>query len=134
MKTPYKILTGFLPLAVVMTAATASAQQSAVRISEVLYRSSSIDYDVFLELSGPAATDLTGLTLVGVNGNGGSEFNTIALTGTIPSDGVYVIVHPNANRHTHTAAGPPTQRGIGNTGQACRVTQCIVPRDRVGDR
>ena len=61
-------------------------------ISEVFYDAvGSDDGQVFVELSGTPGTDLTGLTLEGINGSNGSVTVTIALSGTIPADGLFVL-------------------------------------------
>jgi hypothetical protein len=51
---------------------------------------------VFIEIYGPAGFDLAGWALVGVNGSGGVDYQSITLTGTIPSDGYYVVAHTSA--------------------------------------
>lgn len=66
-------------------------------ISEVLYDSEGFpDSDAFVELHGPANAPLTGVTLVGVNGNGGGDYATIALAGTFDASGLFVVAHPDA--------------------------------------
>lgn len=70
-------------------------------INELLYDSTgSPDTGAFVELRGTPGTSLTGVTLIGVNGNagvsGGPDYNAIALTGTIGTDGLFVIAHANA--------------------------------------
>ncbi|MCA9527986.1 MAG: hypothetical protein KC549_16980, partial [Myxococcales bacterium] len=68
-----------------------------VVINEILYDIDGADAPgVFVELHGPPGTDLTGATLVGVNGSNGSDYAQILLTGTIPGDGFYVVAHPDA--------------------------------------
>lgn len=64
-----------------------------VVIQEVLYDDSGLDgEDIFTELLGPPGMDLTGFTLIGVNGVDGSVYNTVDLIGAvIPSDGLLVI-------------------------------------------
>jgi hypothetical protein len=69
-----------------------------VVINEVFY-----DADVvadreqsFIELHGPAGTSLSGFTLVGVNGNGGADYVSIDLAGTLAADGFHVVAHPDA--------------------------------------
>ncbi|MFT7581187.1 MAG: hypothetical protein ACI9MR_002861, partial [Myxococcota bacterium] len=66
-----------------------------VVISEIVYDSSGFpDTDSFIELHGVPGTALDGVTLVGVNGNGGSEYGTIALSGTLDQAGFYLVAHP----------------------------------------
>lgn len=68
-----------------------------VVINEVLYDIVGADPPgVFIELFGPAGTDLRGFRLVGINGNGGAIYATIQLSGSIPPDGYFVIVHSQA--------------------------------------
>jgi hypothetical protein len=67
-----------------------------VVINEVLYDSVGSDTNVFVELYGPPGAILDGLTLVGINGNGGKIYRTVALTGIIPDDGFFVVAHPDA--------------------------------------
>ncbi|OIP36750.1 MAG: hypothetical protein AUK47_14695 [Deltaproteobacteria bacterium CG2_30_63_29] len=66
-------------------------------IAEILYDTAgSPDTDAFVELAGPAGTSLEGLSLVGINGNGGAEYNVIALSGQLGATGRTVIAHPQA--------------------------------------
>ncbi len=69
---------------------------SKVLINELVYDSVGKDDATFVELKGPAGADLTGYTLVGVNGNGGLLYNVITLTGKIGSDGLFVVGHTAA--------------------------------------
>ncbi len=65
-----------------------------VMLNEILYDTPGSDdtYIMFTELYGPPGTDLDGYTLVGLNGNqGGAEYLTVTLTGTIPADGYFVV-------------------------------------------
>ncbi|MCG3173970.1 MAG: hypothetical protein GMKNLPBB_02187 [Myxococcota bacterium] len=45
----------------------------------------------FIEIAGPAGTSLSGLHLLGTEGNGGDGYKYIALTGSIPASGLYVV-------------------------------------------
>ena len=70
----------------------AAPVQASVLISELMYDASGSDAgEVFVELSGPAGLDLTGFELHGINGNDGSTYKTVALSGLIPADGVFVV-------------------------------------------
>ena len=73
--------------------------QAAAVIQEVLYDGPGTDSDdVFTELFGDPGTDLNGWSLVAINGNDGSIYRTIDLTGqTIPVDGVFVLTTASAN-------------------------------------
>ncbi|MBM4386237.1 MAG: hypothetical protein FJ088_00770, partial [Deltaproteobacteria bacterium] len=65
-------------------------------ISEVLYDSAGSDANTFVELHGPPSTNLAGYSLVGINGNGGSEYNVIELSGTTGSDGLFLVASPTS--------------------------------------
>lgn len=70
----------------------ATPVHSALLISEVFYDASGGDAGkVFVELYGPAGLDLSGYELRGINGSGGDTYKTVALSGLIPPDGVFVI-------------------------------------------
>ncbi len=61
-------------------------------ISEVFYDAVGSDNgQSFVEIYGTAGTVLDGLTLEGVNGSNGAVGPIIALTGAIPTDGVFVV-------------------------------------------
>ena len=65
---------------------------SALVISEILYDAVSSDAgNVFVELFGAPGTDLNGWSLQGVNGTDGSVYKSVALSGVIPLDGVFVV-------------------------------------------
>lgn len=53
-------------------------------INELHYDNSSSDVGEFVEIAGPAGTDLSGWTLVGYNGSNGSSYKTVNLSGAIP--------------------------------------------------
>ena len=66
--------------------------QAQTLISEVLYDAAGTDNgNVFVELFGAPGAVLDGLLLEGVNGADGNVYSTIALSGVIPADGVFVI-------------------------------------------
>ncbi|MEM6730854.1 MAG: hypothetical protein AAF658_04825, partial [Myxococcota bacterium] len=69
-----------------------------VVLNEVFFDQESADGTlVFVEIAGRAGTDLTGYTVVGVNGNGGADYQTISLDGvTIPTDGLVVVARGDA--------------------------------------
>ncbi len=61
-------------------------------ISEVFYDAvGSDDGQSFVELYGQPGSALDGYTLEGVNGSNGSVGPVVALTGAIPSDGLFVV-------------------------------------------
>jgi hypothetical protein len=61
-------------------------------ISEVFYDAAGSDNGlVFVELHGVPGTILDGLSLDGVNGSNGDVTPSLVLTGTIPSDGFFVV-------------------------------------------
>jgi len=55
-----------------------------VFINEIHYDNAGGDVGEAVEIAGPAGNDLSGWLLVGYNGNGGSQYNTIPLAGLIP--------------------------------------------------
>ncbi len=70
---------------------------SGLLISEVRYDSpSSPDTEAFIELHGNPGTMLDGVSVVGVNGNGGGDYAAIDLTGPIPADGIFLITRADA--------------------------------------
>ncbi len=78
---------------------------STVLINEVLYNNEGTDTQdgnfLFIELYGTAGQDLTGYSVVGVNGNSSAsnpDYVVIPLDGyTMPSDGHFVIARPNGD-------------------------------------
>ncbi|MEL6810508.1 MAG: HYR domain-containing protein, partial [Bacteroidota bacterium] len=58
-----------------------------VFINEIHYDNSGADQDEAIEIAGPAGTDLSTYSLVLYNGNGGAEYNNVALSGTIDDEG-----------------------------------------------
>lgn len=56
-------------------------------INEFHYDNSGADTGEFIEVAGPAGTDLTSWSLVLYNGASGASYNTIALSGTLPDEG-----------------------------------------------
>ena len=54
-------------------------------INEIHYDNASTDVDEGIEIAGTAGIDLSGYSLVLYNGNGGAVYNTVSLSGTIPS-------------------------------------------------
>lgn len=60
---------------------------TSVFINELHYDNSSTDVNEFIEIAGPAGTDLTGWSLVLYNGSNGSVYDTQILGGTILDQG-----------------------------------------------
>ncbi len=58
-----------------------------VFINEIHYDNSGGDVDEAIEIAGPAGTDLSTYTITLYNGNGGTEYNEIPLTGSIDDEG-----------------------------------------------
>ncbi len=78
-------------------------------INELVYDSLSVDTadgnSLFVELSGPAGASLDGWELIGVDGNGGTDYRTLSLSGeVIAQDGYFVIAHPRADPDLLTQA------------------------------
>ncbi|MCX6600806.1 MAG: T9SS type A sorting domain-containing protein [bacterium] len=97
---------------VLMLATAASAQ---VMINEFLYDTQGTD-DVnllFTEIYGPPGTNLTGWSLVGINGNNATVYRTVTLQGSIPADGYYVVGNtsqvPNVD---YVCGGAATNTGV----------------------
>jgi predicted extracellular nuclease len=89
MKTNKQIIwsAGFLIMALVLLLALsgiALAQSTPVFINEIHYDNTGGDTDEAVEIAGSADTDLSGWSLVLYNGNGGTVYDTIPLSGLIP--------------------------------------------------
>lgn len=56
-------------------------------INELHYDNAGGDVGEFVEVAGPAGLDLSGWQLIGYNGNGGSSYKTVSLSGTLPDQG-----------------------------------------------
>jgi len=56
-------------------------------INELHYDNSGSDAGEMVEVAGPAGLDLTGYSLVAYNGNGGSSYSTLQLSGVLPDQG-----------------------------------------------
>lgn len=85
---------------------TVSLSAQTVFINELHYDNAGSDVDEFIEIAGPAGTNLTGWTVELYNGSNGSQYETIVLTGTIDDEG--------ANFGALAFAGPSS--GIQNGG------------------
>jgi hypothetical protein len=83
----------FRKLLLILCALVVSNAFAQVMINEFLYDTQGTDDPniMYVEIYGPANTDLSGWSLVGLNGNGGAEYLTVPLDGTIPADGYYVV-------------------------------------------
>ena len=62
------------------------AQASPIWINEIHYDNSGGDINEFVEIAGAAGTDLHGFDLVLYNGNNGSSYNAINLTGLVDDE------------------------------------------------
>ncbi|MBN1553023.1 lamin tail domain-containing protein, partial [bacterium] len=68
-----------------------------IKINEIYINPPGTDVGCYVELYCPGGISLNGLTLVGVNGYNGSDYNTIALTGhSIPTDGYFIIAQDSS--------------------------------------
>ncbi len=65
------------------TDSAAGGGTAQVWINELHYDNSGSDSNEFVELAGSAGTDISGYQLLAYNGNGGSVYKTVTLTGTI---------------------------------------------------
>src|SRR5918992_122410 len=68
-----------------MAPAPVPGASSTVFINEFHYDNASTDTGEFIEIAGPAGTNLTGWRIELYNGNGGARYDNDPLTGTIPS-------------------------------------------------
>ncbi|MEZ4661543.1 MAG: lamin tail domain-containing protein [Caldilineaceae bacterium] len=70
-----------------------------VFINEIHYDNTGIDTGEAIEVAGPAATDLTGWSIVLYNGSNGAVYNTASLTGVLTDQGngfgTVVIAYPS---------------------------------------
>jgi hypothetical protein len=77
---------------------------SALVISELFYDALGADDGLsFVELYGAPGTGLDGLLVEGVNGANGAVTHSLALTGAIPGDGVFVLADDQAGAATLVA-------------------------------
>jgi hypothetical protein len=75
-----------------LTVVCSSAASAQIVINEVVYDNAGTDTHCWLELKGPGGMSLDGLEVIGINGNGGTEYQPIPLDGqSIPADGYFVI-------------------------------------------
>ena len=73
-------------LALLCVAAVSRTQAiPSVFINEIHYDNASVDTGEFIEIAGPAGTDLSTYSIVLYNGNGGAAYDTDPLSGTIPN-------------------------------------------------
>ena len=79
-----------LPLLVALLGAAPAAGLPV--LSEVFYDAVGTDDGLgFVEIYGEAGTDLDGLTVEGINGSDGGVTVSLALSGSIPADGLFVL-------------------------------------------
>jgi hypothetical protein len=84
-----KTLWGLPLLVALLDAAPASGLPV---LSEVFYDAIGTDDGLgFVEIYGEAGTDLDGLTVEGINGSNGDVTASLALSGSIPADGLFVL-------------------------------------------
>ncbi|MFT5392087.1 MAG: hypothetical protein ACI8PT_002283 [Gammaproteobacteria bacterium] len=81
-------LSALAPFAVALTCAGAATPVNAgtVFINELHYDNTGADEQEFVELAGPADTDVTGWSLVLYNGGNGKPYRTVNLTGVIDNE------------------------------------------------
>ncbi|MEM9611841.1 MAG: ExeM/NucH family extracellular endonuclease [Actinomycetota bacterium] len=68
-------------------AAAVTGAAEPVFINELHYDNAGADVGEFVEVAGPAGTDLDGWTLVPYNGNGGGQYSATGLSGVIDDEG-----------------------------------------------
>ena len=82
----YALLTALCAMGISANAAAAPV------ISELFYDAVGTDSGVtFVELFGVPGEPLDGMMLEGINGTGGTVYKSVALSGMVPPDGVFVI-------------------------------------------
>ncbi|MGI9018237.1 MAG: ExeM/NucH family extracellular endonuclease, partial [Euzebya sp.] len=77
------LLASIMALAPLAPASAATA----VFINELHYDNDGADVGEFVEVAGPAGTDLTGWSIVLYNGSGGASYATVDLSGTVDDQG-----------------------------------------------
>jgi hypothetical protein len=79
---------------------------NAIVINEVDYDNSGTDTQEFVELynASAAPVSLSGLALILINGANGMEYERVALTGTIPANGYYVVGYMGAQAFSTTSS------------------------------
>ena len=98
-ETTYRVRFAAMTVGVLAVACLASRAASAGPIiHEVFYDAVGSDTgQVFTEIYGETGMSLSGWSLVGINGSGGSPYRTIDLTGAvIPADSLLVIAQSSA--------------------------------------
>lgn len=77
---------------------------AALVLSEVFYDAVGGDNGlVFVELFGDPGQSLDGLVLEGINGSGGGVTHSVALSGLMPADGVFVLADDDGSGATQVA-------------------------------
>lgn len=106
-----RLLTG---LVFVMSFALVASVSAQVIINEVYYDNPGAENPdvLFTELWGPPGTDMSGWSLVGINGNGGAVYRTVTLSGSIPADGYYVIGNTSAVPNVDFVCGGGASAGV----------------------
>ncbi|MEE8429025.1 MAG: hypothetical protein V3S33_05940 [Gammaproteobacteria bacterium] len=94
-------LRSFQALLFTLLGLTLNPVQAQILISEIYYDAVGHDSGlVFVELIGPPGTPLDGFSLLGINGDGGNTYLTVPLSGSIPSDQIFVIGDENGDGDT----------------------------------
>ncbi|MEO1063531.1 MAG: ExeM/NucH family extracellular endonuclease [Actinomycetota bacterium] len=81
------LLAGALVALAVVPAGAVDGGSSTVFVNELHYDNDSGDVGEFVEVAGPAGTDLAGWSIELYNGNGGGSYGTISLSGTLADAG-----------------------------------------------
>ena len=115
-----------------------SISSAQVMINEILYDTQGTDDTniMFTEIYGPGGTDLSGYSLVGINGNNGDTYLTVNLTGTIPSDGYYVVGGSGVNNVDQITPHDWQNSGYQGVGCDCielRSGSTVVDKVRYGE-
>ncbi len=82
------VVAALVTAAAALTATPVMAQVSTpVFVNEIHYDNTGTDANEAIEVAGPAGTDLSGWSLVLYNGNGGTQYGTLGLSGSLPDQG-----------------------------------------------
>lgn len=94
-------LRSFQALLFMLLGLTLYPVQAQLLISEIYYDAVGTDAGfVFVELIGTPGTTLDGFSLLGINGAGGNTYLTVPLSGSIPSDQIFVIGDDDGSGNT----------------------------------
>jgi hypothetical protein len=95
---------GCIPLLLALVALTPLSAAALPLLSEVFYDAVGSDDGVsFVEIHGAPGSSLAGFTVEGVNGSNGAVTHTLALSGVIPADGLFVLADDSGDGSSFVA-------------------------------